>query len=775
MSIFSDWFKRLGIVIGGAIAFSANCAFGQITQDHTLPNNSQVTTQGKITTIEGGTRLESNLFHSFKEFSVLNGTTVEFKNTEGIQNIISRVTGKSISNIDGIIKANGIANMFLINPNGIIFGTHASLNIGGSFIASTASNLNFADGTKFSATEPLTTPLLTVSVPIGLQFGAAAAPIRNQSQAASLDGIKTNIFRQPVGLQVQQGKTLALVGGDIMLEGGNLTAASGRIELGSVANNSLVSLKPTDQGWSLGYEGVQNFQNIQIIQRITDGKKFPSQVDASGEGGGNVQVQGNLIKLSGQGVRLVSQTRGDRNGKDLTITAKKLIVQDDARVATSTISRGGAGNLTVNVSESVELIGSKLPNTITGFISISAGEGKAGDITINTGRLRIKDGARVTAESSAVVEDFQLIPTEGRGGKITVNALESVEILGTSVTGDSSRLFASTLNYGNAGTVDITTGKLIVRDGGEISVSVKVADNAIYQGDTSNPGTPGALNVTARSILLDKGKLTSNSESGRGGDISLQVRDLLLMRGNSQISTNAGGDKTGGNITIKAPNGFIVAPPFGNSDITANANFGSGGKITITTKNIFGFVQRTGADVERLDPEEKDPNNLRTNDITAFSRQNPSLSGTVQINSPDADPSKGLVQLPVNLVDASQQIVAGCGSDTKIARSRFTNTGRGGTIPDPTQPLTTDAVLADWITLNPESQNRAEGMKNRVVVEKQVNTEKLQKVNSVNEPNEIVEAQGWITDANGNVVLVAEVPTTTPHSSSLMAASCAAN
>jgi large exoprotein involved in heme utilization and adhesion len=84
---------------------------------------------------------------------------------------------------------------------------------------------------------------------------------------------------------VQPGKTLALVGGDVTLEGGNLTAPGGRIELGSVAGNSLVSLNPTNNGWVLGYESVQNFQNIQLIQRTVNGSEIPSSVDASGEGG----------------------------------------------------------------------------------------------------------------------------------------------------------------------------------------------------------------------------------------------------------------------------------------------------------------------------------------------------------------------------------------------------------------------------------------------------------------------------------------------------------
>ncbi|MBW4427200.1 MAG: filamentous hemagglutinin N-terminal domain-containing protein [Nostoc desertorum CM1-VF14] len=765
----------VGFVITSAIAFSANCAIAQIIPDATLPNNSQVTPPDKnnVITIEGGTKIGSNLFHSFKEFSVLDKTTAEFNNTDvGVQNIISRVTGKFVSNIEGIIKAQ--ANLFLINPNGIIFGPNASLQIGGSFVASTASSLNFGDGTKFSATDAQTTPLLTLSVPIGLQFGATAAPIRNQSQSQ----VNPNGERNPVGLglQVQPDKTLALVGGDITLEGGNLTAASGRIELGSVGANSLVSLNPTNQGWVLRYQGVQNFQNIQLTGRTINSSNIPSRVIATNKdgNGGTIQVQGNSVELIGDRVLLSTQTTGASNGGDLNISSSKLIVRGGAQIATSTRGQGDGGKLTVNASKSVEIIGSSLSpdgSTASSLFSSTAVAGKAGEIIINTGSLLIQDGGKIATDSIA---NSQLIPGTGAGGDLTVNASKSVEIIGT-----SSGLFASTNTSGDAGSVKITTGKLIIQDGAKVTVSSEFK-NYNYPENVPTLGKAGDLNITSSSISLDnQASLTSDSESGRGGNITLDVQDILMMRHGSKITTNAQGDGDGGNITINAPNGFLVTTPSENNDIIANALSASGGRITITAKSIFGFVPRTRAEVERLlNPKEPlDPSRLLTSDITAFSQQNPTLNGTVQINSPDADPSKGLVELPVNLVDASQQIAAGCDSGGKIARSSFIATGRGGIVADPTQPLISDdAVLADWIALSPESQNLAGGIQKRVAVKAQRDTEeKSQKVNSVNEPNEIVEAQGWVMDANGNVVLVAQVPTASPHNSALTATSCAAN
>ena len=97
--------------------------------------------------------------------------------------MIGRVTGSNISNIDGLIKANGATNLYLINPNGFVFGKNAKLEIGGSFSASTATSLKFPDGSEFSATNPQSPPVLTVNVPLGLQYGVSntGATITNQA------------------------------------------------------------------------------------------------------------------------------------------------------------------------------------------------------------------------------------------------------------------------------------------------------------------------------------------------------------------------------------------------------------------------------------------------------------------------------------------------------------------------------------------------------------------------------------------------------------------
>ncbi|MBD1944070.1 S-layer family protein [Coleofasciculus sp. FACHB-712] len=791
-----------GLAISGAIASFGNCVLAQLNLTPDAAPESNLGTQVEALTplvdqIQGGTQHGNNLFHSFSEFNVGEGRSVYFENPDGVTNILSRVTGNDLSDILGTLGvgapgALGTANLFLINPNGIIFGPNACLDVGGSFVATTADSVVFDNGFAFSATNSQAPPLLTINVPLGLQFGANPGSIVNQS----VDG-----------LEVQPGKTLALVGSEVAIEGGVLKAPDGRIELGSVAGNHQVSLTPTNTGYSLDYGGVEEFQDIRLSQAAF--------VSTSGNSGGSIQVQGrNVMLIDGSSIAVV--TLGAGTGEDLTVNASEsvqligtsangrtpsglsaqtyergeagsltintpvLLVSDGAQVSTSTFAEGAGGSLMIiNASKSVQLIGTSANGrTPSGLFASTTGTGEAGDLTINTPVLLVSDGAQVSTSTFA----------EGAGGSLMIiNASKSVQLIGTSANGQTpSGLFASTTGTGEAGDLTINTPVLLVSDGAQVSTStfaegaggsliVNASELVQLIGTSANGRTPsglfartqgageagdltittpqllisdgaqatvssfgegvaGNLSITADSVHLDNGKILAQTLSADGGNLELHVTDLLLLRNDSEISTTAGTDQKGGdggNITIDID--FIVAVPSEDSDITANAFSGRGGNIDITATGIYGTEFR-----EQRTPE---------SDITASSEFG--VDGVVEINTPDVDPSRGLAELPAVPVDTG--VAQGCSPGGSQAQSEFIITGRGGLPPNPGEALSTDAVQVDLVTLNPRIKNRS--IPN-------ISTNRTRST-----PVPLVEAQGWVRGANGKVVLTANAPTVTPHRS----------
>jgi filamentous hemagglutinin family protein len=548
-------------------------ATAQIVRDDTLPLNSTVTQNDNTFTIEGGTAAGRNLFHSFREFSVPTGGTAFFNNADTIQNIFTRVTGGSISNIDGILQANGNANLFLLNPNGIIFGPNASLNIGGSFLGTTADSINFADGTSFSARNLQTTPLLTISIPTSLQFTGTPAQIRIEGNGHNFslgDDDQVDRSDRPAGLEVKAGNTLALIGGNVTLDGGNLMAEGGRIELWSVRNGQLT----LDSNGSIGIGNAQPVAEYGDIQFTN-----AASADASGPGGGTIQVQGRNVALTGgsailsitEGSQpgssltvnasdsleligttteerpffrsgLLAETQGDGNGSNLNIDTGRLTVREGAAAQTATFGPGNAGNLTVRAREIVELIGNTTDSEITpnsgGLFSGVSSEatGNGGNLTVETRQLFLQGQTEISSTTFGF----------GRSGDLTINATDWVQLTGM------SGLFANTEAKGNGGNLTVNTRQLIVEEGSQISTSTFVSGNAgnllIRASDSVEVRNRSGIFAQAGEQTKEQGEIFP--ETGNGGNLTVETRQLRVQ-GGSAISATTSSEGSGGTLTVR--------------------------------------------------------------------------------------------------------------------------------------------------------------------------------------------------------------------------------
>jgi filamentous hemagglutinin family protein len=236
------------LLLAGYIVVLASSAQAQVVPDSTLLTVVS-SPDSRNFAIDAGSRSGANLFHSFRQFSVPTGSSVVFNHATDIQNIFSRVTGGNSSTIDGLIQASGSANLFLLNPSGIVFGPNAQLNIGGSFLGTTASSIKFGGGVEFSATNPA--PLLTLTVPIGLQMGQTSANIEVQDSGHTQIYDRANLLpfdRRSYngGLAVAGSKSLTLLGGNIQLNSGLLIAEDGQINLGAVGVNNCNCSTPSE-------------------------------------------------------------------------------------------------------------------------------------------------------------------------------------------------------------------------------------------------------------------------------------------------------------------------------------------------------------------------------------------------------------------------------------------------------------------------------------------------------------------------------------------------
>jgi filamentous hemagglutinin family protein len=661
-----------------AAMFAPVSGFAQhITTDGSVGPRGTLIGPSYIIPAELGQTRGSNLFHSFNTFSVLTGESANFTGPNSIQTIFSRVTGGSVSSIDGALNSTipGVS-LFLLNPAGVLFGPSASINIGGAFRVSTANYVQFTDGYQFKTVLGNDGNFTSAPYAAFGFLGPGAAPI-------TFD--RTN-------LEVRPGQTLAVVGGDISLTGPStggvtLQAKGGEVQVVSVASAGEVPLVSSPVAPALS---VNNFSALGAIS-LTNGAAIaaPSAV-TNVTPGGRIVMRGGKLTLD-QGSAVFASTGGNASAPSvaLDIAMRESMALDHGSVITSTNTGGlGNGGTMFLTAADIELRNGAALN------NFYASDGNGSDLMVNAGRFVLNSGATIigkntgarnlgnggaiviTATESVTIGPGSSIQTEnfqglGTGSPITI-ATPMLTVEGaagasgkagiTGITGGFGPASSVTLNVGTlelkgqqalidtrARNVSVVGGTLPTEGGGAVTVQGQggagtLADLVRVSGqgsgfltETEGAGTGGALTIAARQLIVENGgKISATTRgTGQGGTLSIATAGATTLTGaGSGLFSDATAGGNGGAITAEAGTMMIH---HGASVSASSSGTGDAGSITIQTAGLFQItggsvkttaVTGTGGDIT-ITAGEMALNGA----VISASSQGPGDAGNITINS----------------------------------------------------------------------------------------------------------------------------------------------
>ena len=643
----------ISLVLNGSVL---QPSLAQVVSDGTF-STTVITGDTLNFTIENGDIAGPNLFHSFKEFSVPTNGSAHFNNGIDVDTIVTRVTGGQISSIDGLLSANGTADLFLLNANGIVLGPNAQLNLGGSFIGSTAETLLFEDGTAFSAINTTAPPLLTISTPTGLQLGDRSGGITVHGEGHRLTGgLFLPLFHNdtPTGLSVAPGETLGLISQEIQVTGGILRGEGQHIQLSGVATG-IVELDRQAQPWTFDHSRVEQFGNIQLSKQAL--------VDSSGNMTSQIQLDGQTIRLDEGSVILIqnegTQASGAiivnaassidivdavRNGPDQSTTFGTVTGVVPSRLSTEALSSGQGGDIVVtstdlsfanggtifarsytdaptghinvDVAQTIEIQGYTLLNSesTSGIFAATFDSGNAEEIMISAQSLHLSDGAGIIS--------FNL--GSGQGGDVEINVVDDLVIRGiNSETLSSTNISSSAFRTGGGGNVTVNVARLILLDAASLStatfaegdasqLTVNASESIQLRGYRSEIDLETSIVSGAyilNSILNEVLDLTA-PPTGESGSILIFTPELVIAEGASIGVSNEGlGDS--GSITIAASQVMLEG-----SSIAATSHSGRGGRIKLMIQDELALMNGGFITTETLGSGLDTLSNVDGGDIT---------------------------------------------------------------------------------------------------------------------------------------------------------------
>ena len=564
-------------------------SFAAVVLDGTLGRSGALTGPAYAITADMGKQYGGNLFHSFTQFDLVKGDIATFSGPATVTNIISRITGGRASSLDGTIQSTiSGANVYLINPAGIMFGPNATLDISGSFHASTADYLTLGTTGRFDATT-LANSILTMSPPSAFGF------VTEKPAGISQDNSR---------LAVAEGQSLNLIGGPLTIVNDDatktvLSAPGGTINLVAVASPGEVVMTDgtpdTSQFARMGDISIINTSSPTYI-----GNDLQADIDVTSfyDDAGKLSVIGNNLTMDGSNL-LASNSSSTPvttvTGSYITIAMRDSIqLKNHAGITTTSMgSPLDAGPITVT-SRSLVLDDSSISSST---LSEAAGSGA---ITVKAANVELINGGTIEAGSW----------WGGNGGTITLLATDHLTISGVSGQPDTvnspsfypfAGIYSEALDTGNAGAISITTPKLTMDRLGRISAS------------TLGSGNAGAITINARSLLLAGGSQiissssqneASSSSGGKGGDITINLTGGMTADGSAtyngfvtgyqdtsfvsgiNVSTATSGDA--GNIQLSAPGGVTLLNGARVESSALASSSGTGGNIVVNASFVNG-------------------------------------------------------------------------------------------------------------------------------------------------------------------------------------------
>ncbi|MBI1778221.1 MAG: filamentous hemagglutinin N-terminal domain-containing protein [Proteobacteria bacterium] len=662
---------RSGAVLLALAAAGAAPVQAQITLDGSLGRSGGLSGPDYLIGAELGRQVGGNLFHSFGRFNLLTGESATFSGPGNVNNIIGRVTGGSVSSIDGTIRSTiPGANLFLVNPAGMMFGPNASLDVQGSFHASTADYIRFADGARFQATNPGGSTF-TAAAPAAFGF------LGPNPAAITVSGSQ---------LTLNNGRNLSFVSGDLRLDGAKLSTPAGGISLVATAGNGEVAVPGVDGVAST----VGRYGDITIVNGST--------IDASGflaaENGESISIRAGNVAMVGQ-TRIVAEH--GFHGKitidaDQSVTLLALATDDSVSILSEasgdiTIRTGNfamlgrtqietsssfvtSGHISIIATGDVRIDAAGAPSF--GIIESVAGPfGGSGGVDISGQSITLLRGAHIGAPgfdygagdiilhaAGAIVIDGSGIEADGvgrtSGGSISINANAVTISNGGFVT---STALANRRGAGTGGNITIVASGPITVTGAKSSIAAQslgtnAAGNITIQGDTVTVRNGGSISTSA---ALGADMIPVPLVQTGGGNIQVDARSLLYLHGGAITTSVEKGAGNGGKITVD--NGFGSATPaivLKDGQISATAVGGSGGKVQLRSDV---FIASPGSQI--------DVSSVR------------GAQGTILIEAPNVDVASSVAASAPDYFDASALIQEGCAARAGQVRSSLVALGRG--------------------------------------------------------------------------------------------------